>query len=564
MRKISLSLKALSFAALTVWAPTVFAENIVALPDISPEQIARDIERRQNPQTGAVEYHAPNFDPFESVDNIIGTTALRSNTRSTSIDGNIVRGGALLDVNFFYSTDSDDPYDVAGFESAVFLSGEDINTTYYDNRIIECSSDIHDVVYQQDYYNGASYGLIGGIYRPFPRYRGHRFFGTLGYSGFGWSFPTGAIRRGSFVNSRRFNNRRNFRHTNQFSDRSRRTNPDRTNRFNRDQGRNPGDFQDRRDGREERRNDRRDARGNDVRGDNVRNNDQTGATRSPVKRRVIRRGLNTIKGQQNNAQPSSQNRSSLSTIKRTQSQSVTPRSPISRSVATVKQPSPVSRNSAPSSQTRSSSSSTRSPNRSSDRASSGRNNQSSNRSSSSSNRSSSRSSNRSVSRSTNRSFQRSNPSNSRRKLNFFPQTSFFGRSTRTVRTTTSRCAREENLTLHISRERLDAARFDGLTIFALDRDGQDIPIYIPPNYIQAFQSTVYGQPQTYQQSAPNAPQYQSYQDPAFQNQGELNQGYQDQGGQIQQGPSSQPRIYGDPTGVTSDVQNEVFGGYPRN
>lgn len=59
------------------------------------------------------------------------------------------------------------------------------------------------------------------------------------------------------------------------------------------------------------------------------------------------------------------------------------------------------------------------------------------------------------------------------------------------------CAREDQLRLFISQDRLDAARFDGLTLILRDitvdpRTGQitvydERPLYIPPNYIAGFQ-----------------------------------------------------------------------------
>lgn len=59
------------------------------------------------------------------------------------------------------------------------------------------------------------------------------------------------------------------------------------------------------------------------------------------------------------------------------------------------------------------------------------------------------------------------------------------------------CAREDQLRLFISQDRLDAARFDGLTLIVRDitvdpRTGQttvydERPLYIPPNYIAGFQ-----------------------------------------------------------------------------
>ncbi|GHA98544.1 hypothetical protein GCM10009069_21820 [Algimonas arctica] len=58
------------------------------------------------------------------------------------------------------------------------------------------------------------------------------------------------------------------------------------------------------------------------------------------------------------------------------------------------------------------------------------------------------------------------------------------------------CAREDQLVLFIPNERLDAARFDGLTLILRDvtydpRTGrttvyEERPLYIPPNYIEGF------------------------------------------------------------------------------
>ena len=69
-------------------------------------------------------------------------------------------------------------------------------------------------------------------------------------------------------------------------------------------------------------------------------------------------------------------------------------------------------------------------------------------------------------------------------MNFLPMASAWSRNA--VRNVDVQCAREELLTVHISQERLDAARFDGLTVFVLDRAGHELPIYVPPNYIEGF------------------------------------------------------------------------------
>lgn len=562
MTYTKLSFQSLAVTLLLAVAPSAAANTLTPLPDIPADQIAQDIERRQNPQTGAIEYYAPSFDPFESVDNIVGTVSLRSNTRSDAISGNILRGGALLDINFFYSTESDDPYDVAGFESAVFFSGEDVQTTYYDNRIIECSSNVHETVYEKDYYTGASFGLIGGIYRPFPRYRGHRFFGTLGYSGFGWSFPVGIASNRRFSNRNRFNRSRGVSSRNRFTNRGRFTSPNRTRNRNNIR-RNNDDINSRR--RTVRRNldDRRDDNSRRInreeRRDNLRNftreerrdirqtrrDDGQARSRDTAnadKRRVRRSGLNTIKGEASQSRQSRRTvspRTTAAASERVQTrQNISKRT--SQRPSTVKQPkTAVKAQSIKSSTPRKASSnksssakrsvkseSQRSNNKSSSRSS----NRSSNRST---NRNQNRSSNRSVRKSSNRSFRSSQPSNSRRKLNFFPQTSLFGASTYRTSTVSvsQRCAREENLVVHISRDRLEAAQYDGLTIFVLDRDGQDIPVYIPPNYIQGFGSVAFGQAQSYQEPR-----------------GYFDQN-QDQGFSTPQNPSSEPRIYGDPNAV---------------
>jgi len=75
----------------TALASPALAET---LPEISPRQIAGDVEVRQNPQTGAREFIAPSFDPFEEDRSMAGTASLRSVSRATTIDGQSVRGGA--------------------------------------------------------------------------------------------------------------------------------------------------------------------------------------------------------------------------------------------------------------------------------------------------------------------------------------------------------------------------------------------------------------------------------------------------------------------------------------
>jgi len=75
-------------------------------------------------------------------------------------------------------------------------------------------------------------------------------------------------------------------------------------------------------------------------------------------------------------------------------------------------------------------------------------------------------------------------------LNFFPTGNSYSREV--VQSVDVDCAREETLSVFIPAGRLDAARYDGLTILALDGTGQEYPIFIPPNYIEGFQQAMGG------------------------------------------------------------------------
>lgn len=71
-----------------------------------------------------------------------------------------------------------------------------------------------------------------------------------------------------------------------------------------------------------------------------------------------------------------------------------------------------------------------------------------------------------------------------------------GRSDSIVVSSERDCARRDQLVLFIPNERLDAARFDGMTLILRDvtynqRSGQttvydEQALYIPPNYIEGF------------------------------------------------------------------------------
>ena len=71
------------------------------------------------------------------------------------------------------------------------------------------------------------------------------------------------------------------------------------------------------------------------------------------------------------------------------------------------------------------------------------------------------------------------------------------------------CAREDKLTVFIPNGRLDAATYDGLTIIALDAQGGETPIFIPPNYIEGYRLAATGRVQP--QGIRTAPQPQQTQ-----------------------------------------------------
>jgi len=75
--------------------------------------------------------------------------------------------------------------------------------------------------------------------------------------------------------------------------------------------------------------------------------------------------------------------------------------------------------------------------------------------------------------------------------NFFPNDGYGGR--RVVSSRSVDCAREDKLRVFIPNERLDAARFDGLTLIAFDAQGGEAPIYLPPNYIEGYRLAATGQ-----------------------------------------------------------------------
>ena len=92
-------------------ASALFLSSALASPamanvmtELSPRQIASDVQVQRNSQSGSVEYIAPSFDPFEANYELAGLASLRSTAGATSINGQRLGSGALLDLSLFYST----------------------------------------------------------------------------------------------------------------------------------------------------------------------------------------------------------------------------------------------------------------------------------------------------------------------------------------------------------------------------------------------------------------------------------------------------------------------------
>ena len=143
--------------------PTV-VQAAPGFPTVSAEQIARDVTQEFNPRTGETSLVAAPFDPFEQDPTVAASVNLRSAPQVTAIDGTPLYDGAIFEMNFYYNSPSDDPYGGRAYGEAAFLNGELAPVTLRDNRILECSSRVENVVYDhQSYYTGPHIG----IYRPY-------------------------------------------------------------------------------------------------------------------------------------------------------------------------------------------------------------------------------------------------------------------------------------------------------------------------------------------------------------------------------------------------------------
>ena len=481
----------------TALASPALAET---LPEISPRQIASDVEVRQNPQTGAREFIAPSFDPFEEDRSMAGTASLRSVSSATTIDGQSLRGGALLDMTFYYNSASNDPYDTRGYEDAAYLSGDFAPVTLRDSRILECNEQVQDVVYyHEDYYRPS---LYVNLFRPYRHYRGHRGFdrGYYGYDrgfrrhrGRGFSRGYGSPRR---IDRNRSRNR-NSRTTSRIIDRA----IDEATRENRRNMRREGERRER--GNRSERRDRADrAERNARRGgaDRVTREDGRSADRNRTRRmeRVpTSRDSNRIERRSERRSGQRLTREGRRALPRTgsaaQSRQSRPANTAPRRAAP--RPAPAPRAAAPA--PRASAPAPRPQRARPARAERAARNAQRIKSSNAPKRVSGGKA-------------RSRGARSLKMMNVLPMASSWTRNV--VRNVDVQCAREEMLSIHISQERLDAARFDGLTVFVLDRQGQEVPVFVPPNYIEGFRQAVSGRVTpsvSYQEPRQSAPVYQA-------------------------------------------------------
>ena len=428
----------------TALAPPAFS---AALPELSPRQIASDVKKSYDPQTDQREFVAPSFDPFEDDHELAGTAQLRSVGQSVSIDGQTVHGGAMLDLTFYYNSGSADPYDNRGYEEAIYLSGEYAPVTRREANVLECSKEINDVVYYHKDYYAPSFHV--NLFRPYRHYSGFNRFGRRGhggYSPYAYSHSySGGYYGGDRLGRRIFGGHRNRvrRSEGLRSDRQR----DNRDRSDNESRRRTGERQD-----GQARDLRRDEDRAHRRNQNSRNNGRSRRFGSRLDSRVDNEELWRPQGV--TAPPRIRSEAAPRTAQPAPQAIAPARATPPR--ATSRQTS-VGQTNRRQSTSRQSSPRADRPNRERIRneVRSSRVNQSRN------------------------SLRR----HSKRMISLMPMASLFGRSGQRIK---AQCAREEKLSLHIPQARLDAARFDGLTVLVLDRSGHELPVFIPPNYVEGF------------------------------------------------------------------------------
>lgn len=458
-------------------APTMVAAA-PSFPTIPAEQIARDVTSTFNPRTGEKELIAAPFDAFEEDPSLAGSVKLRSAGSAVAIDGRRLPDGALLEVDFYYNSPSDDPYGGRGYGDVSFVNGELAPVVLRDSRILECSTRVDNVVYDHvSYYDRSP--LIG-LYRPYRHYAGH--------SGFGFGFGNNYFGPGYGYYGRNYSRRSHYG-----GSRSSRPGIHRRvldavggadRRDDRRDGRRANIGADRNGSRETPRTIRPRQSERQVRdrlsriesyGVGTSRNSNNAATRNNGPMRGVnprqRLEMGTPPSQSNSptrswTEPRRANRRAA-TPRAAAPRTQTPRVETPRAAAQPRAESrPAPRRSEPRRQTRSQPRSERAapPKRPTRTAPN----------------------------------PRRSPSNmTRRQLDFFPNDGYGGRDIVTTRSVD--CAREDKLRVFIPAERLDAARFDGLTVIALDAQGGETPIYLPPNYIEGFRLASSGQirPQGY-------------------------------------------------------------------
>ena len=495
-------------------APTMVAAA-PSLPTIAPEQIARDVISEFNPRTGKQELIAAPFDPFEEDPTLAASLRLRSAEGAIAIDGYPLHDGALVEVDFYYNSPSDDPYGGRNYGEAAFVNGDLAPVVKRDTRIIECSTRVENVIYDHVSYYGGGYSA--GLYRPYRYYGGHSAYGFgFGNSYFGpgysyfdssrISYNFNSFGGRSFIPSRSIgrrsisNNRSNRRNRIVNTDRDRDRDDARRARRNFDGERPENRNADNRENEPRRRRNARRATDRNV--EELANRVQSfgiGRNRDDVRRNI----RSSTVGSSFNAQP-------RIGVVPANTQPAVAQSSTTQSTTTASSAAPSTQTQSNRRETRRSQPRRSETNRSNTRRDSA-NRSESRRSETRS--SSSRSRSNRVKNSSPR--RQTSPNGIKRQLNFFPDAGYGGRSVVTSHSVD--CAREDKLTVFIPNARLDAARFDGLTLVALDAQGGEAPIYLPPNYIEGFRLAATGQVRPQGASTGAQRHAPSISNPTFQN-----------------------------------------------
>lgn len=165
-----------------------FGDDDLGFTNLSPVQIAGDVTTRFNARTGAKEYLAPTFDPFEDDDALAATVNLRSTDGARDLNGDPVTDGALLDVSLFYTDAGDRRFGLT--RDGLFLNGDPVPIVLRDSRELECSARVTERVYRYDRYDNR---YANQYIWMRPNYQGHRGFSYGGYgarwNGYGTTRP---------------------------------------------------------------------------------------------------------------------------------------------------------------------------------------------------------------------------------------------------------------------------------------------------------------------------------------------------------------------------------------